>query len=165
MFVANKLTTDACVFFVLTVFFRSLHLNRRHFSNIAKFVSPLHAIFSLYRIKAGDPERVRWVHFVRADSQSEHRVRVIWPTEATSNMERKQIMQKHSKFAFAMELSTAWMLHPYYKHLKSISFKILYFLKWLFMYYEKVKTPELMEKKKLTRVENNKGIHIVNRAI
>lgn len=33
------------------------------------------------------------------------------------------------------------------------------------MYYEKVKTPELMEKKKLTRVENNKGIHIVNRAI
>ena len=80
-------------------------------------------------------------------------------------MERKQIMQKHSKFAFAMELSTAWMLHPYYKHLKSISFKILYFLKWLFMYYEKVKTPELMEKKKLTRVENNKGIHIVNRAI
>ena len=129
MFVANKLTTDTYVFFVLTVFFRSLHLNRRHFSNIAKFVSPLHAIFSLYRIKAGDPERVRWVHFVRADSQSEHRVRVIWPTEATSNMERKQIMQKHSKFAFAMELSTAWMLHPYYKHLKSISFKILYFLK------------------------------------
>lgn len=129
VFAANKLTTDACVFFVLTVFFRSFHLNRRHFSNIAKFVSPLHAIFSLYRIKASDPERVRWVHFARADSQSEHRVRVIWPTEATSNMERKQIMQKHSKFAFAMELSIAWMLHPYYKHLKSISFKILYFLK------------------------------------
>ena len=55
------------VLFVLLFFYDSIPVIVRKITN---FVSPLHAIFSLRGIKAGDPERERCAHLARSDSQS-----------------------------------------------------------------------------------------------
>ena len=57
---------------------------------VTNFANVPHAIFfCLNGIKAGNPERGRWAHLAHSGSQSEHRIRFILPTSATSCITRK----------------------------------------------------------------------------
>ena len=86
----NKPTRVAYVSFVLNVLRCCLRLHRRLCPKSYELCqSASRNFFFLNGIEAGNPERGRWAHLAHSGSQSEHRIRFILPTSATSCITRK----------------------------------------------------------------------------